>query len=274
MDSSAQKKSLGIVGLGAFGRFMAKHLSPWFEVRGYDRRADHPDGAARGEAGYRTVSLAEAASSDIVVFAVPLDALADALADAAPYIRPGALVMDVTSVKVRPAALLPRLLPEYVDILCTHPLFGPQSGRNGIAGLRMALCPIRISDARYYGVCDFLTEKLGLLVLRTDPDKHDREMAKVQAMSHFLSRAVKEIGFEPSLMATKAYEKLQEFSSIVLSDSWDLFLTIQNGNPYAGEMRARLMCEMERLEQKLDEGARATRESVTTRSRRQAVPAY
>lgn len=260
MNSSATRKTLGIVGLGAFGRFMARHLSPWFDVAGYDRFA--PASAADG-AEWRIAAMAETASSDLVVFAVPLDALADALAEAAPHLRPGTLVMDVTSVKVKPAMLLPRLLPQHVDILCTHPLFGPQSGKSGIAGMRMALCPIRIPDARYYGVCDFLTEKLGLLVLRTDPDKHDREMAKVQAMSHFLSRAVKEIGFEPSSMATRAYEKLQEFSAIVLSDSWDLFLTIQNGNPYAGEMRARLMLELEKLERKLAENDKAARGRIS-----------
>ncbi len=76
-------------------------------------------------------------------------------------------------------------------------------------------------------------------------------MARVQAMTHFMSRALKKIGLEPSLMATKAYEKLQEFSAIVLSDTWDLFLTIQNGNPFAEEMRQSFMRELHELEDAL-----------------------
>ena len=129
-----------------------------------------------------------------------------------------------------------------------HPLFGPQSGRDGISGMRVAMCPVRIGKDRYYKVCDFLTEKLGLLCLKTSPEQHDREMARVQAMTHFMSRALKKIGLQPSPMATKAYEKLQEFAAIVLSDSWDLFLTIQNGNPFAEEIRQDLMRELETLE--------------------------
>lgn len=254
MNTSEHKfTSVGIVGFGAFGRFMAGHLAPWFTVRAWDKAA----AAAGRTPEIEMATLPEVAGSDVVVFAVPVDSLEEAVLAARPHLRPGALVMDVTSVKTIPAELLPGMLPEGpdgVDILCSHPLFGPQSGKDGIAGLRIALCPVRVGKERYYRVCDFLTDRLNLLVLKTTPEKHDREMARVQAVTHFMSRALRDIGLEPSPMATKAYEKLQEFSSIVLSDSWDLFLTIQNGNPYAGEMRWNLMREMADLEERLREG--------------------
>lgn len=249
---SVQRKSVGIFGLGAFGRFMAKHLSPYFDILGYDHNRPAPETLARdGAADIRPAAPEAVAGADIVIFAVPLDSLEEAARPAAPHIKPGALVVDVTSVKTRPVAILSRLVPEHADLLGTHPLFGPQSGRDGIASLRIALCPVRIDPARYYRVCDFLTDRLRLLVLKTDPDRHDREMAKVQAMTHFMSRALREIGLPPSPMATKAYEKLQEFASIVLSDSWDLFLTIQKGNPYADELRQRLVDELVTLERRL-----------------------
>ncbi len=240
------KKTIGIFGLGAFGVFMAKHLSPYYRLLGYDRAppADIPE-------ELETASPEAVAAADIVVFAVPLDNLEEAARRAAPHIRPGSLVVDVTSVKKRPLEILGEIIPEHADLLGTHPLFGPQSGKNGIASLRIALCRVRISSERYYKVCDFLTDSLRLLVLKTDPESHDREMAKVQAMTHFMSRALREIGLEPSPMATKAYEKLQEFASIVLSDSWDLFLTIEKGNPYADEMRRRLVGELQSLEERL-----------------------
>ncbi len=252
---SEQKRRIGIIGLGAFGCFMAKHLAPYYQVSGYDPRGLSADAIAReGLGSLALVPLPEAAGQDIVVFAVPLEALPGAAREAAGAIRPGALVCDVTSVKVKPLEILREVIPAHADLLGTHPLFGPQSGKNGIASLRVALTPVRIAPDRYYRVCDFLTDKLRLIVLKTDPDAHDREMARVQAMTHFMSRALREIGLEPSPMATKAYEKLQEFASIVLSDSWDLFLTIENGNPYAEEIRCRLVGEMEKLERELTGG--------------------
>ena len=249
------RKSLGIIGLGAFGRFMAKHLSPWYDLKGWD--VAPPDRArleADGAAALTLAESAEVAACDLVAFAVPLTSLEEAVAMAAGHMRPGALAFDVTSVKMRPVEILKQGLPEHVDILGTHPLFGPQSGKDGIASLRIALCPVRIPPDRYYRICDFLTDKLRLLVLKVAPDSHDMEMAKVQAMTHFMSRALKEIGLTPSPMATRAYEKLQEFSAIVLSDSWDLFLTIQRGNPHADAMRRRFMAELEKLEERLQAG--------------------
>lgn len=246
-----RRQTVGIIGLGAFGRFMAKHLAPWFTLKGWDRVRPGPgELAAAGAEAVEVAGLEQVAACDIVVFAIPLDGLAEVAAAAAKHMRPGALVLDVTSVKMRPVEILSRL-PKRVDVLATHPLFGPQSGKNGIAGLRIAMCPVRISLKRYVQVCDFLTEKLSLLCLKTTPENHDREMARVQAMTHFMSRALKKIGLQPSAMSTRAYEKLQEFSSIVLSDSWDLFLTIQNGNPFAEEIRHSLLQELEALETQL-----------------------
>ena len=234
---------------------MVRHLAEYYDILGYD--IDMPSAellAGDAATAIRPATLPEAAAADIVVFAVPLEALEGVAEQAAPHIRVGALVVDVTSVKVRPLAILGRLIPPHADLLGTHPLFGPQSGKNGIASLRIALCPVRIASERYYQVCDFLTDRLRLLVLKTDPDSHDREMAKVQAMTHFMSRALREIGLEPSPMATRAYEKLQEFASIVLSDSWDLFLTIEKGNPHADVIRKRLIEELTKLEKRLENG--------------------
>lgn len=248
------KKTVGIIGLGAFGVFMARHLSPYYRLLGCDRNPpkDAPEGLELAPPDI-------VAQSGIVVFAVPLDNLEEAARLAAPHIRPGALVVDVTSVKVRPLAILGEIIPEHADLLGTHPLFGPQSGKNGIASLRIALCRVRISSERYYKVCDFLTDSLRLLIIKTDPDSHDREMAKVQAMTHFLSRALRKIGgFEPSPMATKAYEKLQEFASIVLSDSWDLFLTIERGNAHADRMRTELLGALQGIEDELTKTAPST----------------
>lgn len=251
-----KRKTLGIIGLGAFGRFMVRHLSPYADILGYDRTLPSPELLDRDQTGQMALASLEAvAAADIVIFAVPLESLEEAAKLAAPHIRPGALVVDVTSVKVRPLQILSRIVPAHAELLGTHPLFGPQSGKNGIASLRVALCPVRIAPERYYRICDFLTNRLRLLVLKTDPDAHDREMARVQAMTHFISRALREIGLEPSPMATRAYEKLQEFASIVLSDSWDLFLTIEKGNPYAGDLRRQLIEELENLEERLEEGA-------------------
>ncbi|HRJ50377.1 MAG TPA: prephenate dehydrogenase/arogenate dehydrogenase family protein, partial [Phycisphaerales bacterium] len=133
--------TLSIIGFGAFGRFMASHLKDHFKVLA----ADHlpiDDNTSRG-LGVEPVTIDQAARADIVVFAVPVQGLGEALRHAAPRLRPDAVVIDVCSVKIEPIDLMLRLLPASCRIIGLHPLFGPQSGRDGVAGLPVAFCPAR-----------------------------------------------------------------------------------------------------------------------------------
>ena len=45
------------------------------------------------------------------------------------HLMRGVLVVDVLSVKVHAKVVMKDLLPADCDILCTHPMFGPDSGR-------------------------------------------------------------------------------------------------------------------------------------------------
>ena len=58
-------------------------------------------------------------------------------------VRPGATVLDVASVKMLPSRWLERHMPETVHVVPTHPLFGPQSAAQGVAGRQLVICPLR-----------------------------------------------------------------------------------------------------------------------------------
>ena len=131
---------VGLIGFGAFGHLMARELHPHATLLAWD---PSPSREAAERHGVRLATLAEVARSPVVVLATPVSRLSEAVAAVAPHLRPGALVLDVCSVKVGPAAIMERGLPAHVDIVATHPLFGPESGRAGVAGLRIAVCPIR-----------------------------------------------------------------------------------------------------------------------------------
>ena len=87
---------LGLVGFGAFGRLMARHLHKHFAIYAYD--PGHPEPAR----GVTFADIATVARCPIVVLAMPVDRIADAIEAIRPHLRPGTLVMDVGSVKVRP----------------------------------------------------------------------------------------------------------------------------------------------------------------------------
>ena len=141
------------------------------------------------------------------------------------------------------------ILPESVEIIGTHPLFGPQSGRESIKGLRIALCPVRTSHTEK--IKHFLANELKLKVFEKSPEEHDLEMAHVQALTHFVARALDELHVGDSELATVSYEELMKAARLVSEDSWELFQTIQQGNPFADTKRKAFIEKLIELENRL-----------------------
>ncbi|MEP6902356.1 MAG: prephenate dehydrogenase/arogenate dehydrogenase family protein [Actinomycetota bacterium] len=239
---------IGIIGFGQFGQFMAQHLALFFDVT----VCDHADLKNEAETiGVKWRDFETAVSKKIVIFAVPLKSFEVVLRCAAPFLRADAMCFDVCSVKVKPLELMRAHLPESVEIIGTHPLFGPQSGRAGIAGMRIALCPLRTDKSEH--IKQFLVENLKLQVFEKSPAEHDAEMAHVQALTHFVARALDELHVGDSELATVSYEELMRAARLVSEDSWELFQTIQQANEFAEPKRKSFIAKLIELENRLND---------------------
>ncbi len=224
-------KTLGLIGFGQFGRLAATILAGHFDILAVDT-APGAQAAAR-EAGVAFGSIEDAAAREVVVVAVPVPAMQGVLAAIAPHLKAGALVLDVGSVKMLPAQWMVELLPAHVDVVATHPLFGPQSAKAGLAGLRFVVCPIR--GDRHECVAA-LGRSLGLTVTVTTPEEHDREMAYVQALTHLIGRSLVNLGIPDEQLKTASYQHLLELCALIGADTFELFTAIQTQNPYAAEV--------------------------------------
>jgi prephenate dehydrogenase len=237
-------RTLGIVGIGAFGEFMLKHVAPYFDIRIYDSHRDLSGIAARYNV--EALPLAEVAKSDVVVLAVPVQRLAEVVAQVAPDLRPGTLLIDVCSVKVRPTAALLKHAPAGVDIVSTHPLFGPNSGRNGIRDLRISVCNVR--GRRLAEVCYFLRRELGLRTIVTTAEQHDRELAYVQGLTHLIAKAIVGMGLpEHMRQTTPTFMHLMDMVNVIRDDSDDLFRAIEAENPYAKAVKAEFLEQLQAI---------------------------
>jgi prephenate dehydrogenase len=235
--------TLGIVGFGNFGRFMVQHMHSRFSIRVHDR-LDIADEAA--QLGVVAAPLPEVAASEILVLAVPVQNMEEVLRDLRGVPRLPELVLDVGSVKVKPLDLMSRYLPKRVEIVGTHPMFGPQSGRHGIAGLKVVLCPLR--TRRLERIRDFLGRELRLEVLEMSPEVHDSEMAYIQGLTHWIAKALREIKLPDLRLATPAYVHLLKIEENLRDDSSALFRTIQAENPFAAAARAELLAKLRELD--------------------------
>lgn len=222
-------------------------------MRVYDR-LDRSE-AARA-AGVNWTSLAEAAQADILVLAVPVQAMEALLAELVPLVRARQappLVLDVASVKLKPIAMLREAFGPGTPIIGTHPCFGPQSGKDGIAGQPIALCNATASAEQYGCVRAFLADTLGLSVIEATPDEHDQQMAYVQGLTHLITRAIGEMELPQTPLATAAYQRFLAMRDNLKHDSWDLFVTIARENPYAAAVRLAFQDKLADIDRRVSE---------------------
>lgn len=232
--------SLIIIGFGAFGQLVAELLRPHANIWICD-----PSAEARERAHAHRIPLAleaDFSSADMIILSMPTHALESCLNWISPLLLPGQIVVDVCSVKEKPALLMQAILPRGVEIIATHPMFGPQSAKNGISGLQMVICPVR--GKRWRPLAHFLREGLGLRVIVTTPEEHDRQAAATQGLTHLLARALGIFEHRP-LIRTRSFELLMEAVAMVSNDAPEVFDTIIHGNRHMLQVKATLMAALE-----------------------------
>jgi prephenate dehydrogenase len=241
---------IGLIGYGRFGRLTVKNLAPDFDVVVYTRNPDKRGDIA--DAGGRLVSIEEAAARKIVILCVPISAMRKTLQTIAPLLKPPATVVDVCSVKVYPAQWMQELLPPSVDLLATHPMFGPDSAAKSVSGHKIVLCPERISPERYGKIKDWL-EKKGLAIIETSPEEHDRKIAVSLALTHFIGRSLAEFGAPQLDIDTEGYKRLLHILGVVNNDTWQLFEDMHYFNPFAREKRQDFLRAMAKIAAHLEQ---------------------
>jgi len=142
---------IGISGFGNFGQFLAKKfIAVGHRVNAYSR-SNYEEVCA--ELGCKWCnSLDELCKiSDVIIVATSILAFEKSIQSLAiplskdPSLCP--LIVDVCSVKQHPRTTMVKNLPEDVDILCTHPMFGPESARHGWTNLVMMFEHVRIRQS-------------------------------------------------------------------------------------------------------------------------------
>lgn len=230
---------IGVYGLGRFGTFWSQKLMAWGIPRGHQFYGCSRSSAREVPDGMTRIGEEDLGRCDVIILCTAISSLDEVLPRLAPRLTPGTLVMDTCSVKVAPARSMEAHLPDTVSILGTHPMFGPDSGRNGIEGLPLVLTPVRAGEEDV-NLWEGIYKEMGLKVLRMTPDDHDREAAYTQGVTHFIGRVLNEMGLRESPMATLGYRELLKIVEQTCNDPFQLFLDLQTCNPFTHQMRLEL----------------------------------
>lgn len=123
------------------------------------------------------------APSDMVILAVPIHTLQATCGALFPMLPDGCMVLDMSSVKTSPHAIMEEYASGRLSLLGMHPLFGPSVVSP--VGQIVVLTGFQEQDERHHWFGQMLTSR-GFLVEKTTPETHDDYMLAVQVLTHFL----------------------------------------------------------------------------------------
>jgi prephenate dehydrogenase len=237
--------NVGIIGYGRFGRLLASILENDFDVFVCDKKTI--------DSNNRKVNISHlpsVASKDAIFFCVPILGFKNTVQEAAPYIQNDAVVLDVCSVKIYPTKIMNQFLPDNIDILPTHPMFGPDSASKGLEGLPYVLCPNNTSPQTIIFWSKYFESKK-LKVIEMSCDEHDEITAYSLCITHLFGRLLDKLEVKSSNIDTQNFMNLLGIRENACNDTFELFKGLQNLNPYAKEMRIKLKNAMFEIEDSL-----------------------
>ena len=217
---------VSIIGFGRFGTMLHQLLIKGFEVDVFDI-----DPINQSDINF--VSLEDVLKNDTIFVAVPIrdfEGLMDSLSG---KISGKKTIIDVCSVKVHPKQAMLDHLPSEVDIIATHPLFGPDSLQE--RGSVMMMEKVRDIHDRYEFWKAYF-ESQNIIIEEISSEEHDMMAARSQGLTHLVGRVIDDFGTQQTSIDTVGYKALHKLVSQTCNDSWELFEDIQKYNPYTQKM--------------------------------------
>ncbi|XP_020259335.1 arogenate dehydrogenase 2, chloroplastic-like [Asparagus officinalis] len=257
--SSQSKLKIAIIGFGNFGQFLAQTLTSQGHTLLAHSRSDYSSVAKTLNVSFfqDPHDLCEQ-HPDVVLLSTSILSFADVLRSVPlQSLRRNTLFADVLSVKEFPKNLFLQHLPPHFDVLCTHPMFGPESGKNGWAGLPFVFDKVRVGEtpSRIERCEKFLRifEDEGCRMVEMSCEEHDENAVETQFLTHTVGRMLALLDLKDTPINTKGYEVLRQLKANTCKDSFELYKGLFMYNKNATELLDRLDAAFDSLKKELFE---------------------
>lgn len=219
--------TIGLIGYGRFGRILTTILEQGYELSIYDPYSnDVPE-------KYLCSQLGDVCAQSMVFVAVPIRDFLNVVKDIQPHIGERTTVIDVCSVKKYPADVMETHLPPHAGIICSHPMFGPDS-YSQYREQKIVMHPLRDNYSKYDSLKGYFKSH-SIRIVEMTPEEHDRQAAVSQGITHFIGRVLEKAGVKSTEINTLGFTDLLAVIEQTCNDSLELFKDLQRFNPYTNE---------------------------------------
>jgi prephenate dehydrogenase len=172
----------------------------------------------------------EIVDTDVLLISVPIDITGRVIERLGLKMHDDSLLMDITSVKKMPIEMMDRFTNKGVEILGTHPLFGPTT--KSMQGQTIVFVPSRKGPLyeRMYG----MFERNGARIEVLTAEEHDEIMSVILGLTHFILLSfgitLKNLDFDVERsrkFMSPMYEIIMDFVGRLLHQDPHLYAMIQ-----------------------------------------------
>lgn len=240
--------NIAVIGLGAFGRwFVEQFLKQGFKVKVYDvdsRKIDE----LRLLKVIGCSSIKEVVEDvESVIVAVPINAVCQVVEEASKYMDSGTIV-DISSLK-KPVYDILKNLPERLNTVCIHPLFGPRTLT--LENQKIAFIPVR-NSLEERKIIETLMP--GARIVETTVEEHDKAMTYILSLTHLLSliviKILKSVKDQKTLeeLAGSSFKHMCKMLDSTLTESLDTFTSILFYNTGTKELSTELLNQINKVD--------------------------
>lgn len=186
--------------------------------------------------------------ADLVMVCVPISKMPHIIQECASKMKPGAILVEISSIKNRSYKELKRV-PNHVRPLCIHPMFGPAAPSVNL--MKIILIPVRneINELR------IVKEMFHGAVIRIIPDAetHDTFMSIILGLTYFMNLVFATFVSKQDRQSLKQFSgttfKIQSLlCTSILQDEPDLILALLSQNLKVRKQIRKYLVEAKKLE--------------------------
>jgi len=205
--------------------------------------------------GRRSLSRCRDLAGDcgILMVSVPIRETVPVIRGIAPLLREDQILCDLTSLKTRPVEAM---LASRASVIGLHPMFGPTV--SSLYGQTIIATPGRVDDE---SLASFLSifEREGARITISTPEEHDRMMAVVQGLTHFVTLTVAEtmrrLAMSPEATEpyrSPVYQIEMGLVGRLVSQDPDLYGDMLMENPYVPPVLAACHASLGRIKRAIE----------------------